>query len=188
MHGQYKHPNTRSGAVIAQGSVFDKKDPYICLGTGRRDKRGAEVNGWAIWAKAFQAEGRASTKAWSYRRLAICLPMLPATFSFALSLCLLRAIQSALLNFFRCDSFVSLMRKQGLEKREFSQVPYQIFWFFSGALSPSYGFPAFSRPLITQSPLNGNALPSWTSSSPLLSWQLSPIKSAMSGGQHSGSW
>ena len=91
-HGQYKHPNTRSGAGIAQGSVFDKKGPYICLGTGRRDKRGAEVNGWTIWAKAFQAEGRASTKAWSYRRLAICPPMLPATFSFALSLCLLRAI------------------------------------------------------------------------------------------------
>ena len=59
---------------------------------GRRDKRGAEVNGWTIWAKAFQAEGRASTKAWSYRRLAICPPMLPATFSFALSLCWLRAI------------------------------------------------------------------------------------------------
>lgn len=104
MHGQYKHPNTRSGAVIAQGSVFDKKDPYICLGTGRRDKRGAEVNGWAIWAKAFQAEGRASVKAWSYRRLAICPPMLSATFSSALSLCLLRAIQSALLNFFQMRS------------------------------------------------------------------------------------
>lgn len=48
MYGQYKHPDTRSGAVIAQGSVFDKKGPSICLGTGRRDKRGAEVNGWTI--------------------------------------------------------------------------------------------------------------------------------------------
>ena len=68
------------------------------------------------------------------------------------------------------------MRKQDLEKREFSQVPYQIFWFSSGALSPFSVFPAFSSPLITQSPLNGNALPSWTSSTPPLSWQLSPLR------------
>lgn len=104
MYGQYKHPDTRSEAVIAQGSVFDKKGPSICLGTGRRDKRGAEVNGWTLWAKAFQAEGRANTKAWSDRRLAIHPPALPATFSFVLSLCLPRAIQSALLNFFHIQS------------------------------------------------------------------------------------
>ena len=51
-----------------------------------------------------KAEGRANTKAWSYRRLAIHPPALPATFSFVLSLCLPRAIQSALLNFFHIQS------------------------------------------------------------------------------------
>lgn len=52
----------------------------------------------------YQAKGRASTKAWGYRRLAIRPFMLPATFSFALFLCLLEAIQSALLSFFQMQS------------------------------------------------------------------------------------
>lgn len=154
----------------------------------RRNRAGhkTEVKAWIRWAKAFQAEGRASAKTeGSEKTGAARFPDNWWHSSLPCSCCLLGTVKSALLSLLKIRPSYHWWESKAWKKWACPASEPGLLILFWGNF-PISCVQFSSGHHIMERPLTGNALPSWTSSTPLLPWHVSSTKSDIKGRQKSG--